>query len=1548
MMTAFVACGNAPDPVSIERDPRSILSLLNKHVSIPYVDPDLTGLNGSVRVVIVVKDDANISCIAEHMISCRVTPSFGGVKVVLGAITAGNVGALASNTATLAVLRDRELQFVSSMLPRDLPEDFSVILGSKAEVKPDVGEVVELKPRTARNVTMRDVVRVTNATGVWADYNVTGEGVTLAVVDTGVDYGSLGLGYWDVMARDVLGYPAAFDADAMCLVYTNITLTTFANASGTFIPTSGLDPLVYFPLLIQYGYLPAIPFSYLFGEPFPSDMDVTGMVESGKGCHWGVMFQWLFGLDLFPTIVVDLNEDGVYETVYVDMSFDWCWMPYWYNKTIGVTWPFWSAPWPPDFSFTDEAELNVTSPVGARDFTGDSIYDLSVSSLGYFLDVWGMSPNFVDRGLVLQPIDPHGNYACFVYDFYGHGTSCASCAAGRELGHPLFGNGIAYNSRIMGITALFIGDIIEGELWAAGFDLIPGTEGWTPVPGYGTLYGVWEYTGNHKADIISNSWGWSEWALGHLMSATPWYDVLTAMEDALTISGYLDPYYPGTVVVHAVGNGGPGYGSVTEPGYSTLVISVGASTSMNWTKYAFGFAGGYYDDVISWSARGPTALGVVKPDIVGIGAYGFAPTAVFQGLGDGASAFWIFGGTSMATPVVAGAAALVEQGFKESYGLSPMSDVVKLILKSTAVDLGYDSFVQGAGRVDCYRAVSLAMNNHGIAVGSTATWDNVYNMTLVQWTTNNYLFQTQLPPWAPSPPIYDTSWFAGAVRPGESSAAEFTVWNPSAESVSINILPFVHRQIGQTTTIDGLTEPMPEDWHTYDWNWGNITILDKAMIPDEAELMTVSLVVPYEYFDPDRNYTWNQRWGLMIQDWNDTNDDGVVNVDEVWQVNYGYNTGTSNEVTVGFPTFKFKHNPILFVYQRNATGVPLTTVPFKIFIRFYDRVPWDLVTLSSTTFTIPSGSFESFNATLNVPSDAYQGVYEGQIIVNVTEPYSRMTVIPVSVCVPATMPLGELVYNIAQPEATGLYDPYRVEGYFDWNWRYEAGDWRSWLFEFTDPSTVAAFVSADWAGTMTDIDMFSIHPFGIIFDGTGEYWIEDGKFLWSTRTNLTEEYVILYTAPIPESPPLPNLHTVLLHNVLFDGAAFPENVSCSVKVVNVEPTLPAEVTITAGESKSWMFNLTTGMRLTNVSLSTISPFPIHNDPNSTAEIPAGGSWSFEAMVSVPSGTQPGTYWAYALLGAAELPPGYSIPLLISINVPAVEIVDVTLDVGRVHFPGELAQLYILTAYNGTPFNVTNFARLTLWYRAVNGTFYSVKLNENVQPIDLGLFGVPFKVPAEATSCVLVVGVEMYVEETNTIYKGVSMVSFDVTSTLSNWNAWLETIVGDTAILKTDVGTVKVNLASLNATLVNLIVDSKGEVIAKVETMLGIIETSLDKINATLVSLNETEVGISTALGLVKTDINTINLKVEPIHGDLVAIKTDLGTINGTVVRIEGDVYTIETKIGTVIARVEGAPQAFYGIWAALAFSFISLIAGVCAIFLLTRKRKPVTSSDTNK
>lgn len=194
--------------------------------------------------------------------------------------------------------------------------------------------------------------------------------------------------------------------------------------------------------------------------------------------------------------------------------------------------------------FVDETPVTPTGrTVAARDFTGDGIYDLSAGSLGYFLDVWEASPDWTDVGQVLQPIDQYGNYAVFVNDWFGHGTSGASCAAGRGLSIPYIYSGMAPGAKIMGVVALYIGDIIEADLWAAGFDLVPGLQGLRNVPGDGTVWGTWAYKGDHKADIISHSWGFSEWAIASL--GAQWYDVLAVFEDALTVPGYFAPDYPG-------------------------------------------------------------------------------------------------------------------------------------------------------------------------------------------------------------------------------------------------------------------------------------------------------------------------------------------------------------------------------------------------------------------------------------------------------------------------------------------------------------------------------------------------------------------------------------------------------------------------------------------------------------------------------------------------------------------------------------------------------------------------------------------------------------------------------------------------------------------------------------------------------------------------------------------------------------------------------------------------------------------------------------------
>jgi subtilisin family serine protease len=1475
----------APSALDSENVSLGLPKSIQDHIrsKLPYIDPALIGIKESARVILIVNDNANFSQIASCMRSCRVTPSLGGIRFVLGVVKPENLESLATNTCTLAILKDREVSFVSS--PHDALRNGSFLKNMK---QPQPNETPNKLPAgtPAQNVSMREVVKIMNATRVWDEFGVTGDGVTIAIVDTGVDYGSLGLGYWnDVMARDILGYPATFDADAMCLVYTDTTLTAFTNASGTFIPTAGLNPLVY----MVGGFISY--FSRLFGDVFPSDMDVTGILDDGDECHWGIMFQSLFGLDLFPVLVIDSNTDGVYDTVYVDMSFDWCWIPYWYYLVTGGTWPYWPAPWPPDFSFADETPLDITNSVGARDFTGDGIYDLSVSSLGYFLDVWGASPNEEDRGLVLQPIDKSGNYACFVYDFYGHGTSCASCAAGRDLGHPFFGSGIAYDAKIMGVTALYMGDVIEGELWAAGFDLIPGTEGWWYIPGYGTVYGFWMYTGNHKADIISNSWGSSAWALYSWMDQVPWYDVLTMLEDALTIPGYFDPFYPGTIVVHAGGNGGAGYGTFTEPGYSTLAISVGASTSMNWTYYYFGFAGGYYDEVIPWSARGPTALGTVKPDVLGVGAFGFAPTAVFLGLGNGLYAFELFGGTSMATPLVAGSAALVVQAFKETYADSPTHEIVKTTLKSTAVDLGYDPFLQGAGRVDCYGAVSLVKGDKGIIVFSDATWRNVLESIKLAAEINIYL-SGELIPFAYPPLITDTSWFAGTVKPGENTTAEFVVYNPTSGDANISIVPVTHRQIGSTIVLEGSTGPMPDDWAVYGWIWGNITKLSNSIIPEDADLMTVSLVYSYDYFDPEKNYTWNQRLGIMIQDWNDTNGDGNVGIEEVWQLNYGYNVGTTNIATVGFPKLKFKDTPIIFVYQRNSTTIE--SIPFKLHIKFYKRVSWNWITPSTTELTVPAGDYASFNATLTVPPDASQGVYEGQIIVNLN---GKRIAVPVSVNVPTIVPDQQLVYNITSPQYDSPYNSFTVEGYFDWNWRYEAGDWKSWYFIFEDPSILAAFACAEWEGNMTDVDMFSIHPMGIIMDGTGQYWRGGGVFQWNTRTGSTEERVFMYTGPIPYAPPMPNVYTVLLHNVLFDGSTFPEQLNCTVRMIKVDPASMTRLVVPAGESKSVSFTLSTGIKLTNVAFMPSGPIEI--EPTNVEEIPEMGSQTINVVVEVPPYWYPGKYLAAVYVIASEFP--MSIPIYIEIDVPTVEKLDIQLDVGEIHFSGEIADVYVQISHQGAPFNLTETIQLKLWYRNAAGEYLQTTIYAHL--LDSGLYVAEFEVPVGATSCCLIISVDQYFEDANALYRGASMDSFSLSSTLNGWNAYLQSISSDMVTIKTDLGTINMKLNSINATLSGLIINSKGEILANIATALGTVRADLQTINAYLRSINGTTVEIKTLLGNIETSISTIGLKVQLIEGNVTLIRTSLGEIKGIIEQVKDGVATIKIDIGTLQVNV---------------------------------------------
>ena len=192
----------------------------------------------------------------------------------------------------------------------------------------------------------------------------------------------------------------------------------------------------------------------------------------------------------------------------------------------------------------------------------------------------------------------------------------------------------------------------------------------------------------------------------------------------------------GIVVVVAAGNQGRnnsagtnGYGTITAPGNDPYVITVGAMKTEGTASRS--------DDLIaSYSSKGPTLIDhFVKPDLVAPG------NQIVSVLGDGTlpnlysgnktdGAYFILSGTSMATPIVSGAAALLLQ---QNPNLTP--DLVKARLMktayksfpsySTATDpvtkatytSQYDIFTVGAGYLDIWAALS---NSDTMPAGTTA------------------------------------------------------------------------------------------------------------------------------------------------------------------------------------------------------------------------------------------------------------------------------------------------------------------------------------------------------------------------------------------------------------------------------------------------------------------------------------------------------------------------------------------------------------------------------------------------------------------------------------------------------------------------------------------------------------------------------------------------------------------------------------------------------------------------------------------------------------
>lgn len=138
------------------------------------------------------------------------------------------------------------------------------------------------------------------------------------------------------------------------------------------------------------------------------------------------------------------------------------------------------------------------------------------------------------------------------------------------------------------------------------------------------------------------------------------------------------------VVVAAAGNNGPGGSSITVPGVSRKVITVGCFDD---TQEQIGRSMLKPD----YSGQGPTEHCVVKPELVVPGT-NVASCSIYPGR------YMRKSGTSMAAPIVSGSIALLLS--KYPY-FSPAE--VKLRLYQRALDLGLPLAKQGWGMVDIGR-----------------------------------------------------------------------------------------------------------------------------------------------------------------------------------------------------------------------------------------------------------------------------------------------------------------------------------------------------------------------------------------------------------------------------------------------------------------------------------------------------------------------------------------------------------------------------------------------------------------------------------------------------------------------------------------------------------------------------------------------------------------------------------------------------------------------------------------------------------------------------
>ncbi|MFB5618593.1 MAG: S8 family serine peptidase, partial [Candidatus Nitrosomaritimum aestuariumsis] len=887
------------------------------------------------------------------------------------------------------------------------------------------------------NDQIQDISRIGDITGsnfAKTKYNSTGSGSVIAIVDTGVDFSNPDIQH--SLARDEINHPIMLDPDGQGIVLTNATFfayideneiirnyskpipshmtsSAYVTRDGVFLDVSqkgkGSDIPIY------NSFFPQIGTSIIFNGTLVNDMkigdDNRNYIKSKSGIyHLGVIYQGglsgpLARIQVVPVLVVDSFTSGVYDTIIPDLSTSW------EDYTRFDLEPGQKANY--DFDFTDEKPIVLGSGKEflVYDSNGDGKNDYSAGTFGaQVLDVYGAieknSTNIDDtlnaiNGTLLPSLDPNGEFFGIMTDFMGHGTfSAASITSRGQETYDIYNNskkysitGVAPDAKIVPVKALWFGDTVYGWLWSAGFE---------------NKDHNWKFLGKPRVDIISNSWGVSNFPS---FKASPGMDVLSLILSILTTPNSLDDDYPGVTIISSAGNSGHGYGTIGLPNASPFGISVGATTNNVFVGYGpfkdqprFGNTTFHSNHVVDFSSRGPGVIGDPKPDVMSIGAHGFVPSSILKVNKDSKEeSFSLFGGTSMAAPLVSGSAAiLIEEMKKQSKDYDAF--LIKNILMSTATDLHNDPLTQGSGLVNTESALDYVNGVNGkFIVHNDGSYHNIKKIlepAIKKINSTSIGFEKfELP----SHSLPMTSWFAGQLLPGERTTTTFTVENPTDDIITIDVKPETLSLMSKTyfngTTIMQQQDSILNKTGTFAPNYiklsefGNsaelVTFFDESdPIPHESSLMILNVNFQFDDFMNSTSDVYADDLkiaSLYLYDWIDNNNDTKITSSELSMVNRAGSWGTVQELRVSEPHEKFDGVPLVGVYPvptrysywLGDTKLNSTSMDYTISASYYEKEKWPLLWSESETISIPPKEIDTVDVTLVTPVDYQTGVYQG-------------------------------------------------------------------------------------------------------------------------------------------------------------------------------------------------------------------------------------------------------------------------------------------------------------------------------------------------------------------------------------------------------------------------------------------------------------------------------------------------------------------------------------------------------------------------------------------